>query len=98
MINFITGSKAYCLFPYNTLVKKEGYLLRDDDSYALNGAKWSAKLYALSKEENIRTKGLHWDDDESDLRLTSLRRFGDKYTLIISFDKLNMATDQCTQA
>ncbi|KAJ4322270.1 hypothetical protein N0V94_002500 [Neodidymelliopsis sp. IMI 364377] len=98
--NFISCNKAYSIFPYNTLIKKESFMITD------LGEKSIHHLNALS-EEGIKTKTVFWDqrritwDERRETRrdpenyhdpdpLTKRRRIGDRDTWMLELDSCDI--------
>ncbi|KAF2822713.1 hypothetical protein CC86DRAFT_81853 [Ophiobolus disseminans] len=84
---FISWNKAYCLFPQDSIVKREGYLLQDP-YHPMNGTVWQHQLQRLYTQ-GIQTLGMPWAEDDS--WLTRLRRVGDKHTWIMPLDTSGVA-------
>jgi hypothetical protein len=82
-VGFITWNRAYCLFPRNTFIEKEGFLLQNLDCEDW-GEEYRATLCDLSKV-GINTKGLPLSEKQ-DVQVTMHRRIGDKYTWMIDLD------------
>jgi hypothetical protein len=99
-LNFISCSKAYSIFPYNTFIKKESFMLTDLSE------KSTHHLNALP-EEGIKTKTVSWDqrritwDERRETRpdpenyhdpdpLIKRRRIGDRDTWMLELDSCDI--------
>ncbi|CVK85081.1 uncharacterized protein FMAN_01997 [Fusarium mangiferae] len=88
MVNFITWSKAYCVFPRQTLLKHEFYPLRPlDDDFGL-------ELSDLSPH-GWTNRDILWPDHVGEKKLQGfipVRRVGDSSSLVIALDTNSVVT------
>lgn len=86
-LNLITYDKAYALFPRETYLDKEAYLLKSTLIYQ--------DQFACLSEDGLKALPQHWDDDGGLVEAVALkrpRRIGDKHTWVINLDTNGIET------
>ena len=80
MLNFLTWSKAYAVFPLSTFIHRHGVALGDlDEFFQSHAEKYRNRNYPISE---LRSQ----DPRRSTSELAEIRRLGDRLTWKIPFD------------
>jgi hypothetical protein len=89
-LNFILWNKAYALFPQETFVEDQAYLLRNLTDVA-KGEVDRISLKEL-KKHSIKIKTRSWDDgpDDTDSKMAMRRRIGNTQTWTVTLATSNM--------
>lgn len=88
VVNFLSWSKAYAIYPIPTFFDHKGYMLRDQAEFKENlASKYRSRGWSYEEVE--------WPkDNPADYLVKSPRRVGDRYTWQINLDTVNVSPSQ----